>query len=714
MRGYAQLGVLSEFHWHPAHRAFKARALLYAQRLVARHPDRPSSLWHRAFALALAGRHRDALADLESARKLPGAVKGAPVWLDLIDAYARCDTRRLQGQKAPVERLAALLRMIALEYPAGRAINVQTSRAVLELDPLCFRAADVMCQGQGVSILHVATVFGPQVLEQAFAQDLAAVESLPAGVRDRINEKLTVRELADRLQEAGQPDHDGGEPSWSALAHLIRETRFVQVWRRLDFMKNRWSVPVDEYWTEVKADVASHRYRPYLETLALPAEVSTPAFQKFAEHFDLSDIERTADGMIRLLGRYPAARGKAAWRVANGHAEVTASEMAYSLWTSAQENRLKRAEDLMSVSPYHPEARATLIELAWDKVKDKVDEWEKQSGDNPSILAALGRRAFEAKKYDDARRLLKRYNEVSPDLWAYRMVADSYKAQGDMDRWLETLDDFLNKVEDIGLNHATVRVEIAEYFMGRKEWDKATPYAEAAGESWAQWAMSCAARCAEGAARWEEAEVWHYRNAERYTESSFADWYFFCKRTGHGNLAGARAFTEKYIQSLGDNGGARDTILGCFYWLDGQHEKARAAFTRSCKPTLKPGEGLCLAALLDQAGDAALRNKLLKEITAQAKKPHPPWIEALQYVIDTVLEPGDAKKALDPSELERRIQACPQNQRSFVEFFMAGFLKNHGHVELVRKLYDRCAGSPTLWVWYQYIAKDALKSMKGK
>ena len=38
-RGYALLGVLSEFQWHPAHRAFKGRALLYAQRMIARNPD---------------------------------------------------------------------------------------------------------------------------------------------------------------------------------------------------------------------------------------------------------------------------------------------------------------------------------------------------------------------------------------------------------------------------------------------------------------------------------------------------------------------------------------------------------------------------------------------------------------------------------------------------------------------------------------------------
>ena len=109
VRGYAQLGVLSEFLWNPAHKAFKARALLYAQRLVARGPDRPWGLWHRAFALALVGRHRDALADLESARKRAASTKDDPPWLDVIDAFARCDTKRLEGRKGPGENLARAL-----------------------------------------------------------------------------------------------------------------------------------------------------------------------------------------------------------------------------------------------------------------------------------------------------------------------------------------------------------------------------------------------------------------------------------------------------------------------------------------------------------------------------------------------------------------------------------------------------------------------------
>jgi tetratricopeptide (TPR) repeat protein len=713
VRGYAQLGVLSEFLWDPAHKALKARALLYAQRLVARGSDRPWGLWHRAFALALVGRDRDALADLESARKLGGDTKDKPAWLELINALARYDTKRFEGQKGPGEPQAALLRMIGLEYPPGRAINVQASRAVLSLDPLCLLACDAMCEGQGVSTQHVSTALGPQVLEQVFLEDLASLESLPGSLRDRLGAGLPVRELPDLLQKAGDPDNDSGEPSWSVLAHLIRETQFVQVWRRLHFMKVMWSVPVDEYWKEVKASVTSHRYRPYLETLALPPQVSSPAFRQFAERIDLSDIEMTARAMISLLERYPAQRGKAAWNVAVSHSDNTAREMASILLRTKQEFRLRNAESLMEVSPDHPLARATLIELAWDRVKDKVDEWEKQSADNPAILRALGQHWFDAKNYEETRRVLKRYIEKSPDYWGYAKLADSYKAQGDLDHWRETLDEFLNKVEDLGLDHAKVRVEVAEYYMSRKVWDKAMVYAEDAAESWAGWAMVCAARCAEGAKNWERAESWYQRNAERYPKYSFGDWYFFCKRTGHGNLAAAREFTEQYIQTLTNSDG-RDTYEAAFYWLDGQHEKAMTVFSKAYKESMRRGDGLCLAVLVDETRDAARRNTLLKEIVTKNSKSAPNFIKALQYVLDTVLDANVDNKAFDPKELDRLIEACSKPERSFADFLIAGFLKNHGQPDTAQKLYERCADSTMLWEWWKYIAKDTLKTMKDK
>jgi hypothetical protein len=103
-RASANLGALTEFHWSPAHKVYKARALLYAQRLLARQPREPWSYWHRAYALALTGLHRDALEDLaratqllaDAARQGPGdpRLRQAPAWVGPVEALCRFDTPR--------------------------------------------------------------------------------------------------------------------------------------------------------------------------------------------------------------------------------------------------------------------------------------------------------------------------------------------------------------------------------------------------------------------------------------------------------------------------------------------------------------------------------------------------------------------------------------------------------------------------------------------
>ena len=80
-----------------------------------------------------------------------------------------------------------------------------------------------------------------------------------------------------------------------------------------------------------------------------------------------------------------------------------------------------------------------------------------------------------------------------------------------------------------------VRVEIANHYMGLKQWDKARPYADAAAQTWAGWAMTCAARCARVRKTGSGPKPGTAAIAERYPEDSWAVWYFFCKRTGQGN-----------------------------------------------------------------------------------------------------------------------------------------------------------------------------------
>jgi hypothetical protein len=126
-RGYANLGILTECHWCIAHKGFKARSLLYAEKLVAANPKAAEPLWHRAYASALVGLHQVALEDLEMAANL-AATAGKPVtpppWVKVIDAYCRYDTARLDeaAKDRALTQLAELLAFLTVEDPSAESL----------------------------------------------------------------------------------------------------------------------------------------------------------------------------------------------------------------------------------------------------------------------------------------------------------------------------------------------------------------------------------------------------------------------------------------------------------------------------------------------------------------------------------------------------------------------------------------------------------------
>jgi tetratricopeptide (TPR) repeat protein len=712
-RGYALLGVLSEFEWHPAHRAFKARALLYAQRAALRDPDSPQGLWYRAFAWALVGRHRDALVDLEAAKQKASATKApaAPEWVELIDAFARYDSARLALKEGPYVKLAALLRMLTLSFPRSTTAGLDAAKSVVLLEPHCFRAHDAMSDFFGVSTQHISTMIGPQALEHFIFEKLPTVDELPASVKEQIKGKPVIARVAEILDQAGAPGRDKGEPSFAVLAHLLRETRFVQVARRLYFMKVMWSVPVEEFWNETHLDVADHRYLPYLETLALPARDTAEHFGQFAEKVGLIDLQTIEAGMITRLMKLDKPRIKNAWAIATAHEDETA-EMALTLSITNDPYRVEIARAILAVSPFHPFARAILIEKDWEKVKDQVGQWEKENGDSPAILAALARRYTTEKKYDDAERMFSRYIALSPDVWAYQSLAAAYKAQGKIDRWQETLDEFLNKVEDPGLDHAKVRVEIANHYMELKQYDKARPYAEAAAQTWAQWAMECAARCAEAEQDWERAEAWYSRATDRYANNCWAVWYLFCQRTGQGNREAARAFVDRYISARVDRPDLlNEEYAACFYWLDGRPEQAKVEFAKAYEKRISVSAGLGLAMIADDEKNTARRDELLGELVTKHKARAPKSLAICQMLVETVLAGEGANQPLDIAALDHMIDSIPEDGRGNIDFFVGWFLKNHGDPKDARKYLERCAQSPQALMWYRHLTRDAVKKM---
>ena len=215
VRGYANLGMLTEFHWHPAHQVFKSRALLYAQRMTATADDRISGQWHKAYALAAAGLPALALEELAAADKKPDPPEKKPVpkkpaWVDMIAAYCHYDVEKLKPAKttpslasgvawllgqngaaashprkpeSSFASLAWLLGYRALEQSDSPEMAIEWGLAGLKVMPECYRLHDGVCRFAGVALLHRCTLAGLLYAGQDLYARVRAMPGLPEEVR---------------------------------------------------------------------------------------------------------------------------------------------------------------------------------------------------------------------------------------------------------------------------------------------------------------------------------------------------------------------------------------------------------------------------------------------------------------------------------------------------------------------------------------------------
>ena len=125
--------------------------------------------------------------------------------------------------------------------------------------------------------------------------------------------------VVEALATAGRPGEDPGELSWGVLAHLAREARFVQVFRRLDFMANKWSVPAVDAFAEFRPLVTQHRFYPLLQYLAMPRRGGIPALTAMAGRLDLAELEPTERPLIDAFRDHNLRAGEDAWGASQIH-----------------------------------------------------------------------------------------------------------------------------------------------------------------------------------------------------------------------------------------------------------------------------------------------------------------------------------------------------------------------------------------------------------
>ncbi|MDQ3439334.1 MAG: hypothetical protein M3478_03180, partial [Planctomycetota bacterium] len=714
VRAYANLGQLTQLQWSAAHQTFKARALLYAQRMTAAQPDAPGPLWHRAYGWTMAGAHAEAIKDLARAAELAKATKAElPSWVPLIDAACRYDTTHLLNASAdadaPTAPLAAYLAFLTLENSPSVNVHRKFAEAAMQFNPSCLRPIDALVEVGGVSELHALTLSAPEIFKRSIFQDLPKMVGLPNEVKDALaraqqaaSDPKSRADIAGALVAAGDPAHDAAEPSWAILGRTMQDTFFAQTHRRTHFMAFSWGLDQQEVWDFAqlaKALVGDHPYMPILE--AYGSWSDWPKAVKLLGAVGLRDVNLGMLPLARLVGEAQETRirGISPWQWMAANRDVTAVDLerlirAYQGSDSHDSFRLELTRELHEVSPHSPIAIGALIEDDWEGSQPKLAQWERDYTNHPAISAALARQYAQQGKTDDAKRMWKSALAASPDWESYRALAGLYLREGDEAQWLATMETALAG-EPHGLSDAVLRVDIARHFMGKGDYRRALPYATVAAETWAGWAMWCASHCYEGLEDWANAELWARRTAERY-EDQRAEWYVFCRRTGKGDERAALRLARQYVKRVGEPGNADAArFCGMIHLLAREHRPAAKYFAAGFARFKDPDCGILAALAHDAAGDAAARDAAWDALLAMQKSVEKPeeWRRFFELV--TLLKDHSTGAGLkDHAKVEAHLSGKPDAPAK--AFYWAGrFFRTRGNDEAAKAFFARCATTST-------------------
>jgi tetratricopeptide (TPR) repeat protein len=756
-RGYAQLGVLTEYYWHPAHKVFKARGLLYAERAMAQSADAPLARWNRAFALALMGDPIHAEKESDKAEKAWEALPEAdrpekPAWAALIKPFCRYEIDALKklAEEPGVKELATLLRFVAVEEAGGETWAVETATESLDVVPRCYRIHDSLCQFGGVATLHSATMAPVAIAGRSIYDQIRTMPGLPsealavategpndgadsqepegADPDDWAEEFKHRRRLMDALLKTGQGVEalegenveDAGEPAWDTLGLLLRELSFIQVVRRGLFEAQKLAVPLDDWLSDSAPLVENHPYRDYLLTLPRDRAARQEITGRLIKA-DLVGLEFAAYPIYQVCVYFQNSDGVRAEMIRN--LDYTPRDFTVLIrcypYVSDPVSQNWQGETLLVLNPRSPMARTLLLQTNWAGVPAKLPEWDRDAVHFPALASQLAEYYLAAGRLEEAARAAKAALDLMPtDLAARRRLAAVYSRQGDEDRAIATLEEQLRQ-PDYNLDHASVQSEIAHYYMAKKEWEKALPYAEGAAGSYSAWGLQCAAVCHEALQQWTEAEALYRAHAERYEDP--VDWYFFCRRTGEGDLVTARQACQAVEKTNANTGRIRTYDLVLYDLLEDAPEKAIPELEKALADDRSAEDAVWLALIADQLQDASKRDAALRQAvvlaTEQAKKQAETKNANAQSNPDAVLRLVEAltkdlaaggKGQLDLEALDKLATEWKGACRFSFEYALAQYLHLHGRSDAAVNYWKRCMGYPGIDARYRTLAGAAL------
>jgi tetratricopeptide (TPR) repeat protein len=645
-RAYAQLSMLTGHTWNASTEAFAARAMLYAQRSVVATDSSSDSLWTRAYTYALTGSLQHAEKDLKKLgvalakstssadadeselsegekKEEDAAASDGPAWRERLVPYVLCDRQKLQQladrdkRHAPWALELDFQLAMAFRYPkwmfdaAGKLFQT-TPTAYHAAVELANRTVDLRASRAGAQ-------YGPASLGRSLPVSLGTLPQLPMAVEGQLpldgvrramlaiavkdpdpNDNFSPfpSHIAETIRKASPLERSNGL-SLGVLAYLIEEEQFVMAAAACKVSQNATESDHSEMVDAILPFVDGHRYASYIEGYRYNPRTQFEDRKKALKDIEIRDARGNMLYLIKAVREvYPGDKSQAfaAWKQSARNFTMQGSLEKIYLTDHGTYNNYTPADlrmlggELSRIAPHLEVSTRLIIEGAEQpKVEDLV-KWEGMVKTDPDAFAMLAAHHVAQDRIPDAIRCYERSLEIFPTLANARKLASLHWNRKEVDKWQAVLEGFLEEAHDISLDHAQVKAQLASGYAHFGEYRKAYPLASEAAETYSGWGLLGASSICEALGEWEESEHWARACSESYPTYSGHQWYFWCRRTGRGDVESAGQLAEQFFHRYRTSQPTRDihVLRGVYAYLKEDYEESRDHFRLADQAEAEP------------------------------------------------------------------------------------------------------------------------------
>lgn len=630
-RAYANLGHLTDELWTAYRDVFKARAELYSYRLAALYPNDPRVPWTKAYVNMMIGLPMRAVRQVAMARKQFAPKAVIPVWTPWVKEFADYNSLKLySAAKAggAYSQLAFVLAAATVDRAySPNLLRRITRRSMNQADPDCFYLIENLENVLPIGLGHQITSLANKALVQSLCLRVPTLPGIPKSITDFLRTVKPggpsiqpLKKIIAMLQRAGDAEVDSDEPSWQSLAALTKATALINCERRLEFLRFQWAVGlpyVRSYLMAIRPLLHRSQFWPLLKSYGINNAVP----QNQNRLLSLIKSSRLRNQTVGMAALRPI------FAFSNSHKVQQNWER---LLQQAYQNQSVLSDELdqtMQASfPLSPELEATLC--VNDPYSTAINLWKRPQTtlayirkhpsvtSDPTIIGEVGFSYYRKHNLVKALSWLKKFSKIDLEVWGMLYEANIYRREHKSHRYMTTMRKLIASQDAVGA--ADTEAQLANYLMNHGHYRQAEPLAASGAETWACDPMLAASRVYEHLGDFADSEKWIRRAAKRYRGYIPFRWYFWCRRTGHGNPSLAAL---NVMQNLGRID--RNTIwqYPAFIQMTGHHRAAMHdwASYASHTPFEAPWAFLHAAALADTLKRPDLRDRYLRMAISASK-----------------------------------------------------------------------------------------------